>query len=360
MARRRRPALPVALPLALALSALFLGAQLRAAGAAAVAVARSPSAPAPLTGRVGCLNAIKYLTCTRDDRSKFVAGIGQSLGEGFGVKQVCSGGGAATYGSAFGRPYQTTFDMSVPSGPAFPKGPSGAPDLRYLLPYGSLITQVIVLQAPNPFGAPFGTVPAVIFLYLTDDDSLGWAACGDADYASFYMNPGQRRPPATPATLKAVYTNPLSDTEPARFLGSFDGKCYMMGRGFLGGDPNMSSKYHLLGLSKVCFAPVAPFVKSPTIVPPPPAARIQGDWDPKADSYRPCFWGKSQAKTGMPSMSCILSGYAVATGKYGVLTFDQLTGETHDWAVDAQGHVEAAPYAGAEPYRGSDPDEAAT
>jgi len=44
-----------------------------------------------------CRLRFRYLKCIRDSRTKFVAGVGTSYGEGFGVKNVCSDGGVSTF-----------------------------------------------------------------------------------------------------------------------------------------------------------------------------------------------------------------------------------------------------------------------
>jgi hypothetical protein len=40
-----------------------------------------------------------------------------------------------------------------------------------------------------------------------------------------------------------------------RYLGSFQGHCGILGRGYLGGDPNTLSKNALKSTSEACFAP---------------------------------------------------------------------------------------------------------
>jgi hypothetical protein len=50
------------------------------------------------------------------------------------------------------------------------------------------------------------------------------------------------------------YVNPLSETT-AAFLSSFNAKCSDRGFGFLGGDPNELSVYHMKMVTKTCFAP---------------------------------------------------------------------------------------------------------
>lgn len=150
---------------------------------------------------------------------------------------------------------------------------------RYFYPFTAPITQMIVLHAPNPWGAAHGTIPAIIFAYLDSTrrtvsttvtntttnitttvnttrttTKLDFAICGNAEYASAFLYPGLYPLPPTPVTLQASYSNPLSEQLPLRFLGSFDGKCSIMGRGYLGGDPYQLSRNHLKVTTKACFA----------------------------------------------------------------------------------------------------------
>jgi hypothetical protein len=71
-----------------------------------------------------------------------------------------------------------------------------------------------------------------------------------------YLDPlnAQPPPPTTPQ-LKSQFVNPRSDESPPRFLASFDGKCSTRGYGYLGGDPNTQSIYHVKWFNKPCFAP---------------------------------------------------------------------------------------------------------
>lgn len=139
--------------------------------------------------------------------------------------------------------------------PSFPKNTTQQPNLEYYFPLRGLISQMIVLSAPNPLGPTFGEIPAIIFRYYTPETSqIGMAVCGNALYANGYLYPFASRPPPTPVTLRSVYVNPLSATTPA-FLASFQGKCAPRGTGYLGGSPYSSSKFHLEYVYKVCFAP---------------------------------------------------------------------------------------------------------
>lgn len=83
----------------------------------------------------------------------------------------------------------------------------------------------------------------------------GFAVCGNSRYAQAYLSPLTANPlPPTMPTLRSVYVNPLSASTPA-FLASFQAKCGDRGLGFLGGDPNLLSVYHVKYFQKVCFAP---------------------------------------------------------------------------------------------------------
>eukprot|EP00775_Hariotina_reticulata_P003126 gene3126-3404_t len=192
------------------------------------------------------------MACTVDNRSRFVAGISFNYGSGYGMKSACSDGQ--------GPPsmYQTQWNMADVNGTNFPKLPNGRYNPLYYYPPGGLITQVIVLQAQNPWGDNFGSVPAVIFTYITPvTEQVDFVVCGNADYAGFYLNPAAFPPPPTQVVLQQQYTSPLSPFDPGTYLGGFDAFCSQRGTGYLGGDPNTSSKYHLLHLEKVCFAPCA-------------------------------------------------------------------------------------------------------
>lgn len=211
------------------------------------------SHPKHLTGRLSCLLPVSKIQCIRDWRSGFVAGL--KLGyEGFSdaqFLQICSNR----------IQNQTIFDMSTVTGnslaidaaqasaPAWYRNVSSA---YYLYPRGSPITQVIVLEAPNPWGDKYGTIPAILFGYLSGD-TLDFAVCGNALYAQYYLNPGRYPAPPTPVTLKKVFTSSLSEEGELTALGSLDAKCSTRGTGFLGGDIWQSSKFFIKHLSKPCF-----------------------------------------------------------------------------------------------------------
>lgn len=129
----------------------------------------------------------------------------------------------------------------------------------YRMDPGSLITQVIVLHASNPWGDKFGTIPAVIFVYINPADTtdVKYATCGNALYSNAYLKPDTAPAPPTPVSLKASYSSGLSeDGETLTVLGGFDGKCATRGSSFPsyhGGDPWKSSKFFMKALTKPCF-----------------------------------------------------------------------------------------------------------
>jgi hypothetical protein len=182
----------------------------------------------------------------------------QSYGGTTGFQDTCSNG---FFGSQ-PNPYQTTWNMANTNSTDFPTLPNGQYDPLYYYPPGGLITQVIVLQANNPWGNKFGVIPAIIFTYLTPGASgfqLNVAVCGNGDYARFYLNPAAFPPPPTQAVLQAQYVSPLTPYDTPAFLGKFGAKCSQNGGGFLqlsylGGDPHTSSKNFIIHLQKVCFA----------------------------------------------------------------------------------------------------------
>lgn len=79
---------------------------------------------------------------------------------------------------------------------------------------------MVVLQAPNPWGSKFGHIAAIIFAYYNDDGrngtSLDFAVCGNANYASSYLSPGEFPRSPTIVSLQAQFTNPLSEELPQR------------------------------------------------------------------------------------------------------------------------------------------------
>lgn len=85
---------------------------------------------------------------------------------GYGLRSVCSrGNDTNTRAKVFYADLlqQTTWDMTNLNDPSFPTNTSGQPNLAYYFPLGALITQMIVLEAPNPRGANLGEIPAVVF-----------------------------------------------------------------------------------------------------------------------------------------------------------------------------------------------------
>eukprot|EP00775_Hariotina_reticulata_P003101 gene3101-3380_t len=293
-------------------------------------VAADVSFPKPKTGRPTCILPIKRLTCVRDWRSGFVAGVRYGYGEEAalpGTADVCSTG--------IGN--QTAWDMSDPrqvnttniADGVIVADPTQSP---YYYPAYSPITQVIVLEAENPWGNKFGEVPAILFGYLETDGSLNFAVCGNAAYAQFYLNPAEFPPPPTAVSLKQVFTSPLSDEDTPSFLGGFYAVCATRGTGYLGGDPNKSSKYFIKKLTKVCFSPLAHVNNTILTTPPPFRPPFAGyDWWNNIN-YSPCHYDKKAAKKSA-SVSCAETGQVVATGKYGAIVFDQ-GGNAYDWDME--------------------------
>lgn len=149
---------------------------------------------------------------------------------------------------------QTVWDMTDPNDPNFPTNSTNQPNLDYYYPYGGLITQMIVLQAKNPYGDSFGTVAAAIFRYHANTTGYGFAVCGNARYANAYLRPLSSPPPPTVPMLQSQFVNPLSATNPGLFLAKFSGVCSTRGYGYLGGDPQTQSIYHVKYFTDPCFA----------------------------------------------------------------------------------------------------------
>jgi hypothetical protein len=121
-------------------------------------------------------------------------------------------------------------------GANIPNWANGKPQNEgYLMPYGSMITQVLVLEAPNPLGPTFGKIAAIAFRYtnkkLADNaDACGrapysWAVCGNVEYASAYLFPGSNPtpPPTGPVVLQVSFLKqhlsvPCSTTSAAGIL----------------------------------------------------------------------------------------------------------------------------------------------
>eukprot|EP00775_Hariotina_reticulata_P003098 gene3098-3377_t len=208
--------------------------------------------------------------------------------------------------------------MADTNGTDFPKLPNGQYDPLFYYINGGLITQVIVLQANNPWGNKFGIIPAIIFTYLTPSTTgqveVRVAVCGNGDYARFYLNPGAFPPPPTLTVLQTQYVSPLTPYDTPAFLGSFDAKCSQNGGGFLqksylGGDPHTNSKNFIIHLQKVCFATLNFTSKFNPVFPIPfNATAIDYSWWNNID-YRPCFYNKMAAKSS-PSASCASTGQA--------------------------------------------------
>lgn len=314
------------------------------------------SFPKKLTGRLSCILPVQKLTCIRDWRSGFVAGVRFGFDGVNGWQNVCSQG-------LFN---QSSWEMSTPSAidsmnnvaPEWIKTDNPSP---YLYPFNSPITQVIVLQAKNPWGDSWGNIPAILFGYLKTDGKLDFAVCGNAQYAQFYLNPADSDPPPTPVQLKTVYTSPLTDDGDLTALGSFNGICSNRG-GYLGGDPWQSSKFHIKKLTQVCFTKYDD-IKLFTPNPSDPPKRIEGDFDCGDDDdkdercFRPCHYDKKHAKKST-SFSCAMHGTAIATGKYGAIVFDK-DGYQYDWEMDDEGNYQQVLYKGGEEglSKGLEPEE---
>lgn len=311
------------------------------------------SFPKKGTGRPTCILPVKNLRCTVHTKTGFVAGMRYGYGP-IGDFNVCSQGLTG----------QTSWDMSpvayrqsVPGIRDDPVSPPNWPgtnpprpiDETQLMQYGSLITQVIVLKAENPLGPEFGNIPAIAFRYTNEDlaaaftagsipEPYDWAICGNADYALAYLLPGSV-PAPTAVELKATYTSPLSEDDTPSFLGSFQGKCAPRGSGYLGGDPNTRSLFHIKELKKVCFAKLAHVVPSNPRPSPSPRPVINYDW---RVPYTPCYWDKKDSKKST-SFSCAASGATVATGKYAAIFVDE-NGNAVDMEMNAEGEFSQVPF----------------
>ncbi|KAF6264563.1 hypothetical protein COO60DRAFT_71003 [Scenedesmus sp. NREL 46B-D3] len=266
------------------------------ASVALVAAQAAPSFPRPHTGAISCALPVRELVCNVHTRTGFVAGMEYGPGPGYGRRSECSRGlnGTAKQDAYYPETIrQTRWEMHQLDSPDFPKNTSGDPELAYYFPLGALVTQMIVLQARNPLGPSFGAIPAIIFRYLTSETlAPGFAVCGNNRYAQAYLDPFNAQPPPTTLSLMSQYVNPLSETTSA-FLSTFTAKCSRRGFGFLGGDPNTLSVYHMETVTKACFAPVSSVVD---IVPPEPAEPPPDaayDWQVPS---QPCHWGKALPK----------------------------------------------------------------
>jgi len=294
------------------------------------------------TGARKCLLPVAKLECTRDWRSGFVAGLKMGY-EGFDDPnwlQLCS----ARTGN------QTAFDMSVAS--EIDSANSGAPDWYrgrnefYFYPSKAPITQVIVLQAPNPWGDKFGNIAAILFGYLDGpagpNQRVDFAVCGNALYANYFLHPNVAPAPPTPVTLKASFSSGLSEGRNFTALGSLDGKCGIRGNGFLGGDPWKNSKLRLKTVKKACFTQYDNELNTFDFPGGDPKKRIWANFecaDPNGkECKRPCHFAKKQDKKG-PSFSCSEQGITLAVGKFGPITFDE-EGNEFDWERDEDGTLQ--------------------
>lgn len=323
------------------------------------------SFPKPGTGRLTCILPIKNLRCTVDTRTGFVAGMRYGYGP-YGDFNICSQGNS----------FQTTWDMSptaykqsitCPNGPVNPIPGSGIPtwpnknpiNEGYLMPYGSMVTQVLVLEAPNPLGPTFGKIAAIAFRYTNKELAeaapgcgrapYSWAVCGNVEYASAYLFPGSNPtpPPTGPVVLQAQYSSPLTESGGPSFLGSFQAICGApRGGGYLGGDPHAGSKFWIKELNRVCFTKLAhPILAKPITTTPRPEPKY--DWNVP---NTPCGFDKKASKDS-PSLSCVNSQSVVATGKFSVIFTD---GEGKPWTIGEKdgklGKVHAASvFMGTEP-----------
>jgi hypothetical protein len=156
-------------------------------------------------------------------------------------------------GSSSIRTAQTASTTPNTGAPAWYARNDRRPDAHYFYPRGAPITQIIVLKASNPWGDAFGTIPAILFGYIRDDGELDFATCGNAVYANAFLHPATADAPPTPVSLKSSHTSGLSERGGLTALSSFDGKCGVRGGGYLGGDPNTSSKFPIKTVTKPCF-----------------------------------------------------------------------------------------------------------
>ncbi|KAF6264580.1 hypothetical protein COO60DRAFT_1483020, partial [Scenedesmus sp. NREL 46B-D3] len=343
-------------------AALLLGA-LACASAAEGSV--KTSFPKPGTGRLTCILPVKNLRCTVDTRTGFVAGMRYGYGP-YGDRNICSQGNS----------FQTTFDMSpvgytqsitCPNGPVnpipgtnIPNFPNGNPiNEGYLMPYGSMITQVLVLEAPNPLGPKFGTIAAIAFRYTNEQLAdaaepcgrapYSWAVCGNIEYAQAYLFPGNSPvpPPTGPVVLKAQYTSPLTEDGAPSFLGSFQAVCAIRGSGYLGGDPQTSSKFFIKRLKQVCFTRLAhPILAKPIFTTDRPD--IDYNWNVP---NQPCGWDKKNSKDS-PSLSCVNTQSVVATGKYSVIYTDA---NGQPWTIGQGNDGKLGKVAAASVFMGTEP-----
>lgn len=82
------------------------------------------------------------------------------------------------------------------------------------------------------------------------------------------------------------------------------------------------------------FTAAAKFVPNPGSPPRPPRKAVRSSLDKKSFEYVPCSYNKHNAKGAGASYSCVANGYAIATGEYGVISLDDVTGETIGWVRD--------------------------
>jgi hypothetical protein len=92
------------------------------------------------------------------------------------------------------------------------------------------------------------------------------------------------------------------------------------------------------GLSLLLTPAAALFVPFPGAPTPPPLQVIASRLNKEEfmSQYKPCHFNKHNTKNPGASFSCVANGYAIATGKYGVISLDTDTGSTVGWNRDEQ------------------------
>lgn len=97
-------------------------------------------------------------------------------------------------------------------------------------------------------------------------------------------------------------------------------------------------KSHCPVVALLLTAAAAIFVQNPGAPVPPPLKVIRSSLATNKEEflsqYKPCHFNKRNTKSPGASFSCVANGYAVATGKYGVISLDTDTGSTVGWDRD--------------------------
>lgn len=87
-------------------------------------------------------------------------------------------------------------------------------------------------------------------------------------------------------------------------------------------------------------AAAAVFIPNPGAPSPPPlkiiASALALNKEEFMSQYKPCHFNKHNKKSPGASISCVENGYALATGKYGVISLDTDTGSTVGWNRDTK------------------------